>query len=108
MESTAKKAISAFFAVYVYGVLNRLLSQGVHIALPFRGQQIAFLGVAFLAAGNQIEFFRLPAPANRYNMIHGQLGRRKTPLAIVTDPGGSFPLPPLTCPYFPGTGPLLF
>jgi hypothetical protein len=90
------------------GLSRFLFSETLHIPFPFSGQQTTFLGVAFLAAGNQIKFFRSSPPANGDNMIHGQLCREKTPLAIVTNPKGYFSLPPLACPYFPGTGPFFF
>ena len=78
------------------------LFQRSKIFLPFRGEEIFFLGVAFLAGRDHVTCDRPPAARHRNEMVHGEFISLELFAAIIADSGRTLSLPPLSVPEFPG------
>ncbi len=65
-----------------------------------------FLGITLLAGRDYVAFSAFTAADDRKQVVHGELPRQKSPPAVVTDPLGALPLPPLTGTQLPGLPPL--
>jgi len=66
----------------------------LQIGFPLHGKHLFLVGVARLARRYDIAFGGLAAPGDGNDVIHGQLGGRRLPAAIMTTPLGALPLPP--------------
>jgi hypothetical protein len=79
-----------------------LFIQSSQILFPFRGEEIFFLGVAFLAGRDHVARDRSPAACYRNEMVHGELISLELLAAIIADSGRTLSLPPLRVPELPG------
>ena len=70
-------------------------SEPFQITFPLHGQQALFGGVARFAGRHHIAFGAFAAARHRHDVIHGQLPRRGFATAVMADPLGAAPLPPL-------------
>ena len=90
------------FRYAFHGLCFLVTTHSGQICLPFHGQEVFFLVIAFLACRHQVALGAFPAPGNRDDMIHGQLIGRCGTIAPMTASFGTATLPPLGSPNFPG------
>jgi hypothetical protein len=70
-------------------------AQGRSFVGLFERQPVLARGVAHLAAWHDVSFCRLAASNNGNQVIHSEIRGQECLAAMVTNPRGSFALPPL-------------
>src|SRR5262249_29631072 len=65
------------------------------LPLIFPGESVLLLAVALFARGDDVAFCAFAPADDRHDMVHRQRRRGKLLSAIMADPGGAPPLPPL-------------
>lgn len=81
-------------------------AQPVEISLPFDGQQVLFLVVAFLAGRHAVTPGAASASDQGHDMVEGQFLWRDLAAAVVAAAGGDAIFPPLALAQFTGLFPL--
>jgi len=83
-------------------LIGGLVLKAVQIGIPFNGEEVFFLAVAFLACGNYIAFPAFSSAAQGNHVVHGELLTAHVLLAIEADSLVYSPEPPLAPSQLPG------